>query len=382
MKNFFWISGGVLFVLLPASVSGLQSAVSYRDPDAVSSEQFSLIKGVRELSDGRLIVSDYMEERVAVLDLERGGITAIGRVGGGPAEYRLPSELVAMSGDSTLLIDYGNQRLAVIGPDLKFARTLSMNAHGQSWGMRPKKVLGDGSMVFSLPVWMGPPPPRDSVEIGRWKQGSPVAIIGDFLIRAYTSKPSGRSNGLPYVAFAKQDGWSVDDLGWVGVARSQPYRVDWYGPAGEVRIGPEVAYEPISVTMDDRRAHVRGFLMSTATTGRGEGDGAGVYSQVSAAMRSDPQINRAARTALFEEEFPPFIPGSVRIDQRGLLWVQRSLPVGSDPTFNVFDRNGVLREIVTLGPGRRIVGFGAGTLYATAADEFDLLTLERYRIRN
>ncbi len=97
-------------------------------------------------------------------------------------------------------------------------------------------------------------------------------------------------------------------------------------------------------------------------------------------QQSDREVNRLARSQKFADEFPPFDAGRVWVFNDELVWVQRSLPAGSVPTFDVFDRSGARTAIVELPVNRRIVGFGSGTLYATVADQDDLLTLERYRV--
>ena len=76
--------------------------------------------------------------------------------------------------------------------------------------------------------------------------------------------------------------------------------------------------------------------------------------------------------------FPPFEPGSVWISDRGRLWIRRSLPEDHRTTLHVIGRDGRLAAVGTLPPGRLLVGVGEVSLYATAADELGLLTLERY----
>ncbi len=58
-----------------------------------------LIRGLRELSDGRVLVTDWIEERLVVLDFPSGTFRDIGRIGRGPREFRLPAGLVALPGD-------------------------------------------------------------------------------------------------------------------------------------------------------------------------------------------------------------------------------------------------------------------------------------------
>ena len=45
---------------------------------------------------------------------------------------------------------------------------------------------------------------------------------------------------------------------------------------------------------------------------------------------------------------------------------------------DLFDRQGTRVGTITLGNNRRVIGFGAGTVYVVAYDEFDLNYLERY----
>src|SRR5687768_13476942 len=99
----------------------LASAQSYAQPaatlgrvEAILKEPFSQIRGIRELSDGRVLITDWIEERVVLIDAAFARATNLGRTGAGPDEFRLPSALFPMSGDSTLLVDMGNQRLIVV----------------------------------------------------------------------------------------------------------------------------------------------------------------------------------------------------------------------------------------------------------------------------
>jgi hypothetical protein len=59
-------------------------------PDAEYAEPFTQINGVRELKDGRVIVSDVREKTVQLVDLKAGSAQKIGREGSGPGEYAMP----------------------------------------------------------------------------------------------------------------------------------------------------------------------------------------------------------------------------------------------------------------------------------------------------
>ena len=182
---------------------------------------------------------------------------------------------------------------------------------------------------------------------------------------------------IPFVMFAKQDTWALAADGALAVVRSEPYRVDWYTTEDGLLEGSPVEYDQIAISMEDRRDYVRQFLQSTPQSGRGDEGGMG---HTPAEQQSEKEVNRMAESEVFAETFPPFEPGRVWATQDGTLWVKRSLPSGTSPTFDVFDRSGERIAIVTLPHDRELIGLGVRHVYATIADEFDLLTLERYPI--
>src|SRR5688500_2183971 len=93
--------------------------------DIEYAEPFSCIGGLRELSNGRVIVGDPREKTLALIDLRSGTVTKIGREGQGPSEWGVPGNLLAAAGDTTLLWDQGNRRFLVIHPDGSPGRTFT-----------------------------------------------------------------------------------------------------------------------------------------------------------------------------------------------------------------------------------------------------------------
>ena len=88
-------------------------------PDVEYEEPFTQINGIRELRDGRVIVSDVREKTVQLVDLKAGTAQKLGREGSGPGEYALPMRLLALPGDTSVVYDPLNRRFLVIGPDGK-----------------------------------------------------------------------------------------------------------------------------------------------------------------------------------------------------------------------------------------------------------------------
>jgi len=139
--------------VLGASAQGPAPVVRLTTPNATLTEEFSAIRGVRELSDGRVLVSDYTDERVVVADLSRGTVTVRVSRGGGPGEARLPTRLVPIPGDSTLLADLGNNRLLVLDGQGRSTRTIAAD-HPGMMGIRGMDAAG--VMYFAIPAWADP----------------------------------------------------------------------------------------------------------------------------------------------------------------------------------------------------------------------------------
>jgi len=351
-------------------------------PNATLSGEFSQLRGVRELPDGRILLTDRLEERVLVADFASGRTTTISRTGRGPVEYHLPTSLLPFTGDSTLLVDEGNSRLAVIGPDLKIHRSFALRVPGIPVPLGTRGVDQSGRFYIQVPGWVSNARERgDSVWIIRF---DPANQRVDTLasIKGSTSPPQrdGRQMGIPFVPFAAQDSWAVARDGRVALVRSTPYRIDWRSPEGRVAAGAVVRYEPVPVTSADRIAFTRAFIANSPIGGR---DPNGGMSAAPAELLTDRSVREIAERNTFASAMGPFT-GSVPILETsggGALWVERSMRAGASAQWDVFDGAGKLVRHVLLPPGRRLLGVGRASAYVVATDEDGVERLERYALR-
>ncbi len=373
-----------LILVLPAvhggDVAGQQPPPRHQleKPDATFPEPFSLIRGLRELSNGRVLVTDWIEERLVALDFERGTFRDIGRVGGGPREFRLPAGLVALPGDSTLLVDVGNGRFAIVGPDLVIHRTLSARPEEIRFGLTPRYADANGLLYFTTSPWgRGPAAgPSDSVDVARWDPEqhtveSLATVKG--ITRRRDQSPS-MTPRFPNVPFAPQDAWAVTPDGDVFVVRSGDYHIDRVGRDGKLVVGPPIEHAVLPVTHEDKFAYVLWNTLSSPIGGRGEG-----MTHQPAEWSEPAYIEEMIANNEFAEVKPPFVPGGARTTPEGELWVERSMPFGEPTTYDVFDDRATNVKQVALPEGRRLLGFGRGVLYAVVEDEDGLQTIERYR---
>ena len=363
-----------LALLMPGAL-GAQTVqvLELARPNAVFAEPFSLLRGARELPDGRLLVTDWIEQRVAVLDFARAQVLDRGRIGSGPGEFRLPGALFRLPGDSTLLVDVGNGRLNVLDPDGRIARTFKPPVEAAA---APGGTDDAGRLYFTIPGWLAATPlPGDSVELAVW---GPTTATTRVLARIHGStRPASNyapEPRVPFVVFARQDAWTVSRNGQVVIVGGDDYSVSWLRAGGTVR-GPSHASRPIPASAAERTAYVRQFLQSSPTSGRGEDGGLG---HTPAEMLSDDNVARVVRASAFAESLPYFRPGDIRVDSQNRVWVGRWLPASDARRYDVFDAQGELITSVRLPKTRTLLTIGAESIYLVNVDEDGLQWIERY----
>ena len=355
-----------------------QGVISLDEPAAAYAEPFSLIGGIRELDDGRVLVSDALEEALYVLDPDLRSAEQISRKGQGPDEYRQPDALFAWPGDSVLMVDLGNGRMTVIGSDYGFGRTIPV-VQQETMGLQiiiPQGVDAAGSLYYQP---RGDGMIRDSVDIVRWQPGSeggPVPVVR-VKLEDVTERTSGGPNDMRQevrpVPLSPEDGWAVGEDGAVAVVRAGDYHVDWVRPDGSTVSGRPVPWKPVSVKTADKEAWAEEMaasgMMMMVTNDNG---------QMNARMRRGSGRTPDVDGFEWPEVKPPFESGSVRVDPMGYAWVERHVAAGERPVLDVFDATGERVASVAIPVRCSLRGFGDGTLYLTRRDDLGFQWLERY----
>jgi hypothetical protein len=337
-------------------------------------EPFSSISGIRELSDGRLMVSDRLEKAVRILDFASGTMREIGRVGSGPGEYQMPGSLLPLAADSTLLVDFGNMRLTVIGPSGQMHRSSSMQQSDRFLNPTGSDAFGrlyfDDLGSFSA----GPDELPDEVAVLRW---DPAADVFDTV--GYMPRPEARamsSGGGGGARFSvrrmsplqARDAWGVAPDGRLAIARAEPYRVEWLVPGGSKITGSTVPYEPVRVTEEDKETFSNRSAVGVMITSGGEGSGS----------RTVTIPSPDADELDWPEAKPAFQPSGISVAPDGTAWVRRYVAHDAPERYDVFDASGNRIRHVELPAGRRLEGFGDGCVYLVRVDEDDLQWIEKY----
>jgi hypothetical protein len=354
------------------------------EPEAVFGEPFSSIAGLRELSDGRVIISDRLEAAIRLIDFSSGAARELGHVGEGPGEFKTPGDLLPLPGDSTLLVDFGNMRMSVIAPDGSLAMESESLMRPEGFFLRPAAADAQGRLYFDtqglimMSRGAARSEPSDSSVIARWdRRSGAVDTVGRLAERrpeGGTLKVSGGGGSMSFsggaAPFAPVDAWDVAADGRVAIARADDYHIEWHSRDGSVLSGPTVAYEPVKVTREDKEAwadRLSGATVSIATSSGGN-RGGGSFNL------PRPDIDEMEWPA----SKPPFPRGAVAVTPEGEVWVQRFVRHGAPETYDVFDGSGRRVRRVVLAEDRQLVGFGRGAVYVARRDNDDLRWLERH----
>lgn len=374
----------LLIALAPEARAQSVPIISLGQPTATFAEPFDQVTSVRELSDGRVLVADLLARAVSLADLDLGTASAVGREGQGPKEFSFPMALVALPGDSTLLVDPAQRRFLMIGPDgapittIPFPSEFSgpVRVRGAD---RQGRIYAEGS-AFSFGsgnVNLGEQTLPDSVPLLLWDRAiGRVDRLGKIKVPEMTMAVSGGANAravaMRQAPLPAADAWSVTSEGRVGIARVGDYHVDWWGAPRA--IGRPVRYTPVEVSerdkeifrerASDRRGAFRVSVGGPARSGGGSG----------------PIVPPDLPEPEWPEVKPPFVANSAVATPTGQLWVERSQPAEADRLYDVFGPDGNLMRQVKLAADRRIIGFGSGTVYVARSDDDELQHLERYRM--
>lgn len=329
---------------------------------------FTSIRGVRELSDGRVIVADGGEYRLLVLDWGARTHRAIGRVGDGPGEFRSLSVLIALTGDSTMVVDGTARRLLLLERD----RFVAAVPADQALHLLQFFALNGGADARGRLLALAPIPTKSTDRVraaytrmptfaesllvvrmtrrdkridtlvalrGRpWGFGEFVRGDGDRRLKYNVSNPLGTS----------EQAWLFAD-GTIAVLRKEPYRVDWIAPGGEVRRGQAIeAMEP-RATAADRR-----FAIDHE------------YPDFAPPVRENEFSGWPERVRAFPDDALTPLPD-------GRLGVQRSITrTHPQPRIDVIDRSGVRAATILLAARERLLAVGQTCAYVARKDDDDL----------
>jgi hypothetical protein len=330
---------------------------------------------VRELEDHSVLVIDEKENRVVHVDFLSDNVADVGRTGDGPGEYRRAGRIWALAGDSSLIADLEAPRWSVLdGPTV--VNTLTGQApvlRVLPYGTLRGTDRGQGVIMLYPEVdSIGRPLLRDSGRVIRADRvdgdTQTVTRFGRNPRRGSGPVAEAAGDGRPgtpvyVVAITVHDEVVLFADGWLAIARSRPYRIDWCTPQQSCRPGPLIERAK-RMRPNHKRMHL----------------------EIASRTTQWPPTSSLDQTAGWPEFVPPFVyPHSLRdgsalsASPDGRILVERFL--GSTTTtrsYDIIDRSGRRVAVLDLPIKERIVGFGTESVYVVVTDDLDVQRLRRH----
>jgi hypothetical protein len=329
-----------------------------------------------ELRDGRVLIHDGGETRLAIADFASGEFTDVAREGSGPAEFRSAMALLRAVGDSIWLYDLILSRVLVLGPDGKPVRTqlfanasdpMAMlsrpivrehDAAGRTFGELRIVRFAEGRMSFS-----------DSVLLVRATGGRTDTVA---MMPNHVRAPSfdGQVLRISAPGFPSADAWGVFPDGRVMVVRGVNYVPEIFLPNGTRRTAAALPFPRVPVTAADRTK-----MMDDTRKAMEEGMNLG---RAMAGNQPMPRFE-VIEPDPWQSHKPPLAGTVVLVDPRDRAWVPvLRREVGLGERFDLLDADGKWLDAVTLPKDVTLIGFGRNVVYSTRKDSDDLLWLQRH----
>jgi hypothetical protein len=338
----------LLFVALTSSLhtaalSGQSSRLG--SLEASSAEQFGRIGEARGLTSTLLLVTDLAARALYAIDLTTGKVTTVDFGG----DIGMPSRIYPISRDSFLVTDAASRKWYVLKGtnvvDAISARDPAPEIFGPDLSGVDESGVVLGAVGYRFTAVQGPGTrgEADSLAVMRWRLGAgehaPIDTIakvggtGRFGVRVVTERPYVMFRPSP--AASEDQAWLFPD-GWIAIAHTQPYSVDWRRPDGSWIRGPEVEWVPVQLTDTEKCNLLR-------------------YRQLDQDL---PECDPQRRNPPWPSLAPPFLTGALIGAPDGSLLIRRTPSVRQQhAVYDLFDRSG-RRSSISMPATDRIVGTG------------------------
>jgi hypothetical protein len=171
----------LLAVLLPTTSAQAQRQLNLTGrPDAVISEPFTQVAGVRELPGNQGLVTDQFERAVSLVNFQTGARRQVGRQGDGPGEYRFPMAPFAGRGDTTWIVDAVLRRLHLVTAAGTIPSSVSLPSAGLPGGVAAVRGADRQGRLYLEGSGFDQGRFLDSVSVVRW---DPAAQRSEVVIR-------------------------------------------------------------------------------------------------------------------------------------------------------------------------------------------------------
>lgn len=365
-------SVAMLLLTMPTVVRAQAVArLPLKPATATLEAEFIGITSLRELADGRVIVTDGRDQQLYLADFQANNATVLGRKGKGPGEWLNVGFINALRADSSIMGDFGNRRWMLFD-GAKIVGLVPPDHPGViATGALFTDIDRDGHILRTQN-----PPAR---------AGNTVFTRGDSNVLVFIDRNTGKSDTIgrvrerPHrrevqmdsagrirstVPFSTEPNAQAEVAklfydGWLAVVRLEPLRVDWRSPDGQWTRGKPFPVRPEPVDANERKA-----IEARRAEARAEAKKYGL---------PEP-ANVAYPTTL-----PVMASGAPRASSDGRLLIRRTASAARPAVrYLVINRAGTIDGEITLAAKEDIVGFGARTVYVAFKDADDIQRLRRH----
>jgi hypothetical protein len=334
-----------------------------------SETRFFQIEDLVWRSDGGVAVIDGGSAEIRAFGPDGRHLWTQGGEGDGPGEYRSPSTLLLLSGDSIAVYDSRARRISVVGPDGEFVRSVIPEPPEGHVMAAPRVTVGPG-------VWLSSGGVRCGGEMSASETMTPPMSF-------FLARPDGTVLdsvlSLPTAARLVQQNergvsvWTV------------PFSVDAPVAGGGGRLVTAVPTAPVWTARDSTGRVVQ--VVSFPSGGRPVRD-----EDWNAALEfaldgdDDPEFRRTVTEAYEAMERPAEWPilETLILDEEGNVWVegfQAPTAEGEPSRWWVFTGDGRLLGQVSLPAGLKVRAIARDRIVGVATDELGVERIQLHRIR-
>jgi hypothetical protein len=350
-------------------------------------EPFSQIAAVMELQSGKVLVIDQIEGTLNQVDFATGARAQIGRQGSGPGEFRTPTGLARLAGDTIWVFDATQQRVVVLNPNLTPGTTfpfLTLDAGASTMLTAPMLVDLRGRLfASSIKVQLGGnnmslPDSATIVQLDPRAGGKPTELARVRLPLSGSPRiqqdPGGRSMKITttYGGLVSADAWVVFRDGRVAIVHGDTYTVEFVSADGQRTPGVAIPHQRTPVTDADKVAEMEEArrLMSTQNKM--------ATRMMPAGVSVDFEV---LPPSTWPSHYPPVAPLGAIAAPDGRLWVKRAVPIRlAREQWDVIDPSGRLVARWQLPQKTSLVGVGPTGVYTARTDADDLRYLQRVEL--
>lgn len=325
-------------------------------PELVTTAEFNFALSAVRFANGNILVADFDDRDLKMIDGRTGAVRVVGRVGSGPGEYRHPSRVIAWAGNTAVVFDPQLSRATQYDANGVAVRSTTMPVRsglpdaGASVGRAGRVYFVESPFDSER----GMPAPTQNVERWVWgaRSATPVMTIQGApylqVKSAPATGPEGRGMELTIqtVPHASVDAFAALSDRWQVVARGAARVLEWRDSTGRIRETVTFPGTPVAIT-DSAKALT-----------------------VPSALRA--QIGRW---------YPPFSNTPPVVSSNDRVWL-RSLPERADSADWIgFRRGGAAPQLIRLKRSAILLGVSEPYAFVLQFGDDDLQRLELYRLR-